>query len=64
MLVADGDPEAIAEAMGIEIEDVELETPLAPKVLKRKTQADRNKAKRRIEEVSKVYQELTISTFR
>jgi len=51
MLVAGGDPEAVAEAMGVEIEDVELELPSVPKVLKRKTQADRNKAKRRIEEV-------------
>lgn len=52
MLVASGDPEVMAESAGLEIEDVEFEVSQASKMTKRKTQADRNKAKRRIEEVS------------
>lgn len=50
MLVASGDPEVMAESAGLEIEDVEFEVSQASKMTKRKTQADRNKAKRRIEE--------------
>ena len=53
MLVASGDPDAMAEDESAEIEDVEVDVPELSKTIKRKTQADRNKAKRRIEEVSR-----------
>lgn len=51
MLVASGDPDAVADDAEMDIEDVEVEVPQVSKMIKRKTQADRNKAKRRIEEV-------------
>jgi nucleolar protein 53 len=51
MTIAAGDSQALIDEMETEIEDVELESPSALKVTKRKTQADRNKAKRQAEEV-------------
>lgn len=66
MMVAAGDPEALAEEIGLEVEDIgdgsdsnEMGNAFA-KPTRRKTQAEKNKAKRRIEQARLAKQAATI----